>query len=185
MKKKIDSVLKEVLAEILPSDETMGYMKEEVDTFLNRVEKRIKKLKIKVEPFVGGSYAKDTVMKKGAYDVDIFFRFDSEYPQEKYKKLTKKILRGIKRVSVVHGSRDYFQVKINPSFKLEIVPVRKVDKPKNAENITDLSYSHVKYIKKKIKSKKILNEIKLAKAFCHATKTYGAESYVHGLLQIF
>jgi tRNA nucleotidyltransferase (CCA-adding enzyme) len=43
-----------------------------------------------------------------------------------------------------------------------------------------LSYAHVKYIKSKIKSKKAINEIKLAKAFCYAKKCYGAESYING-----
>jgi tRNA nucleotidyltransferase (CCA-adding enzyme) len=39
---------------------------------------------------------------------------------------------------------------------------------------------HVKIFNKKIKSKKILEEIKLAKAFCSANGTYGAESYING-----
>ncbi|MBU2612563.1 MAG: hypothetical protein KKB62_02470, partial [Nanoarchaeota archaeon] len=51
---------------------------------------------------------------------------------------------------------------------------------KDSQNITDLSYAHSNYIKKKVKSKKILDGIRLAKAFCHGTKTYGAESYVKG-----
>jgi tRNA nucleotidyltransferase (CCA-adding enzyme) len=58
--------------------------------------------------------------------------------------------------------------------------VKKISKPKEAENITDLSYSHVNYIKKRIKNKKILDEIRIAKAFCYATNTYGAESYIGG-----
>ncbi|MDA3836562.1 MAG: nucleotidyltransferase domain-containing protein [Nanoarchaeota archaeon] len=180
MVNKIDKVLNEVLKDIIPTKETMAYMQEELALFLKSINARIKKLDIKVEPFVGGSFAKDTLMKKGSYDVDLFMRFDKKYPEATFTKLIKKILSKTKKVSIVHGSRDYFQVKINPWFKIEVVPVRKVNKPKEAENITDLSYSHVKYINKKIKSKKILDDIKIAKAFAHATKTYGAESYVHG-----
>lgn len=180
MSKKIDLVLKEALEKVKLSKETSDYIKEESEIFLKAINKRISKLNINVEPFVGGSFAKDTIMKKGSYDVDLFLRFDKKYPEKDFGKLTKKILSKTKKVSRVHGSRDYFQVKINPWFKIEVVPVRKVNKPKEAENITDLSYSHVKYIKKSIKSKKILDEIKLGKAFCQATKTYGAESYVHG-----
>lgn len=180
MKKNLNLVLKEVSEEITPSKETSDYIDEELENFLKNINKRIKKLKIKVEPFCGGSYAKGTLMKKGNYDVDLFLRFDQKYKESEYTKLTKRILRKTKKVSKVHGSRDYFQVKISPWFKIEVVPVKKVKTPKEAENITDLSYSHVRYINKKIKSKKILNDIKLAKAFCSATKTYGAESYVHG-----
>ncbi|NCN86667.1 hypothetical protein GW932_02450 [archaeon] len=177
---KINSVLKETLKEIIPSKETETYMSDEIKVFLEKINKRINKTKIKVEPFVGGSFAKKTLVKKGSYDVDLFLRFDKKYKEKDLTKLTKKLLKGIKKVSIVHGSRDYFQVNINPWFFIEVVPVIKVNNPKDSKNITDLSYSHVKYINKKIKSQKILDEIKLAKAFCSANETYGAESYVNG-----
>ena len=83
-------------------------------------------------------------------------------------------------MSIIHGSRDYFQINESKDFVIELIPVIKATDPKKAENITDLSYSHVKYINKKIKNQKILDEIKIAKAFCYATKTYGAESYING-----
>ena len=180
MAKKINDVLKEVLVEVTPTKETLAFMQEELTNFLEQGNKKLKKLKLDAEFFVGGSFAKGTVVKKGSYDVDIFLRFDKKYPEKDLTKLTKKVLRRTKGVSKVHGSREYFRVKISPWFYLEIVPVRRVKNPKESENITDLSYSHVKFINKKIKSQKVLDEIKLGKAFCHATKTYGAESYVHG-----
>lgn len=180
MVKKIDIVLKEVSKKITPSEETIQFITEEVNDFKSKTQKRIDKLGIDVEIFVGGSFAKKTVVKKGSYDVDIFLRFNKKYEKDDLSKLTKKILRRTKNVSTIHGSRDYFKVKIYPWFYLEIVPVIKVKNPKESENITDLSASHVKFLNKKVKSKKILNDIKIAKAFCHATKTYGAESYISG-----
>lgn len=83
-------------------------------------------------------------------------------------------------VSLVHGSRDYFRVKIASNFFIELIPVLKVGKPEEAENITDLSYSHVKYLNKNLKSAKILDDIRIAKAFCYANNCYGAESYIRG-----
>jgi tRNA nucleotidyltransferase (CCA-adding enzyme) len=83
-------------------------------------------------------------------------------------------------VKKIHGSRDYFRIKASDMLVFEIVPVIKVKKPKDAYNITDLSYSHVKYINKKIKSKKIFDEVRLAKAFCYANAIYGAESHIKG-----
>ena len=83
-------------------------------------------------------------------------------------------------LSIIHGSRDYLRIKISPSFFIEVIPAIKIKNPKEAENITDLSYSHVNYIKRKIKSQKILDEIKLAKVFCYANHCYGAESYING-----
>lgn len=176
--KKINSILAEVLEKIEPSKKELEIIKNSLKEFLEKIEKRIKVLKINAEVFVGGSFAKKTVIKKDKYDVDIFLRFDKKY--KKISDLTEKILKGIKNVSMIHGSRDYFRIKINPAIYFELIPVAKVKNPKESKNITDLSYSHVKYINKKIKSKKLLDEIRLAKAFCYANHCYGAESYING-----
>ena len=176
--KKVSSILKEVLEKIKPPEEDLNFIDSTLKKFLEDLRKRIKKNKIKAEIFIGGSFAKGTVILKDYYDVDIFIRFDKKYKE--LSKLTKKILRGIKNVSMIHGSRDYFRVKKGPNFFIELVPVKKISKPKEAENITDLSYSHVNYIKKRVKNKRILDEIRIAKAFCYATNTYGAESYIRG-----
>ncbi len=180
MTKKHDLVLEKVLKEISPSEQKLEFMENKLDVFLAKTTKRIKKLGLDLEIFIGGSFAKKTLVKKRIYDVDIYFRFNPKYKDDTLTKLTKKILKKTKGVLVIHGSRDYFRVKINSWFELEIIPVRKVKKIEEAKNITDLSYSHVKYIRKKIKSQKTLNEIKLAKAFCYGSRTYGAESYVQG-----
>jgi tRNA nucleotidyltransferase (CCA-adding enzyme) len=60
-----------------------------------------------------------------------------------------------------------------------VVPVMTFKNPRDAKNFTDLSHSHVDYVKKKA-TKKILDEIRLAKAFCYANRCYGAESYING-----
>ena len=176
--KKINSLLKEALEKIKLSKKELEVIESPLKEFIGKIEKKIKVLKINVEIFVGGSFAKKTVIKKGKYDVDIFLRFDKKYKE--ISNLTEKILKGIKSVLVIHGSRDYFRIKINPDLYFELIPVIKVKNPKESENITDLSYSHVRYINKKIKSKKLLEEIMLAKAFCYANHCYGAESYING-----
>ncbi len=178
--KKVNSILKEVLKRIEPPEEDLKLIDDSVKKIFNGLNKRIKKLKINAETFVGGSFAKKTVIKKDEYDVDIFIRFDKKYRRQDISKLTGRIIKGMKNISVIHGSRDYFRIKFAKDFFIEIVPVLKINKPEEAENITDLSYSHVNYIKKKIKSEKILDEIRIAKAFCFANKCYGAESYING-----
>ena len=177
MAKKHDLVLEKVLEKIEISNEKKEFLNKVSSKFILKLNKRIKKLKLDVEPFIGGSFAKKTLIEKQNQDIDLFLRFEKKYKDP--SKLTKKILKGF-GAKKIHGSRDYFQLKINNSLKIEIVPVRKIRKVNEAENITDLSYFHVKYTNKKIKSKKILNEIKLAKSFCRANKTYGAESYING-----
>jgi len=157
--------------------------------------------KKKVTAYIGGSFAKGTVIrKKGMQDVDIFVVFDYSEDILKLGKVLKKMeppigvplsvgLSGSTsdgarlpgKLKKVHGSRDYFQI-VCPAVVLELIPVVKNDNPERAENVTDVSLSHVKYVKGAIsKNKKIADEIKLAKAFCQAQRCYGAESYIRGL----
>lgn len=178
-KQSVNFVLKKVLEKINPSEEELKEIEKKLKEFLVKLRKRIKASKLDVEVFVGGSFAKKTIIKKKEYDVDIFLRFDKKYKDEEISKLTGKILRNISKRKI-HGSRDYFEIKINKILFFEIIPVKKVKNSKEAKNITDLSYSHVNYVKKKLRSKKILEDIKIAKAFCYANKFYGAESHIGG-----
>ncbi len=180
MTKKINLILKEVLEKVEPPKKELEIIENSLKEFLEKFGKRLRILKIDAEVFVGGSFAKNTVIKKDYYDIDIFVRFDKRYKDDEISNLTRKIIKSIKNVFVVHGSRDYFRIKVSPYFFIELIPVIKVKNPKESRNITDLSYSHVKYINKKVKSKKILDEIRIAKAFCYANNCYGAESYING-----
>ena len=192
MKKNIGSILKEVLENIKISKSEKEKINNSLNEVLKHIKKKISKLRTNAEIFVGGSFAKDTMIKTDKYDIDVFIRFaeSRKFSTSKtskkvtnYKKhenisnLTEKLLAGFNKTRI-HGSRDYFRIKITPSFFVEIIPVKKIKNSKEFENITDLSYSHVIYIKRKLKSKKILDEIRLAKAFCYANNCYGAESYI-------
>jgi len=180
MKKRVEAILQEVLEKINPPKEELDIIKNSLEEFLEKFRKSLKSLRINAEIFVGGSFAKNTLIKKNYYDIDIFIRFDKKYKDKEISDLTEKALKEFKNFSKIHGSRDYFRIDIGPSFFIELIPVIKIKNQKEAVNITDLSYSHVRYIKKKLKSKQILDEIKLAKAFCYANQSYGAESYING-----
>jgi tRNA CCA-adding enzyme len=177
--KKGEEILKEILKKVEPTEKDLEEIKVSTEKLIMIIKSNLKKLNINAEVFVGGSFAKGTVIKKGKYDIDIFMRYDKKYKNEELSILTKKALNKI-NFSLVHGSRDYFRINSGENFFIEIIPVRKINKPEEYENITDLSYFHVTYINKKVKSTKILDEIKLAKAFCYANGCYGAESYISG-----
>jgi tRNA nucleotidyltransferase (CCA-adding enzyme) len=176
----INSIFQEVLKTIKPSEKELGEINKLSKEFLKKFQEKLKKSKIDAEIFIGGSFAKKTVIKKDHYDIDVFVQYNKKYEDSKISGLTKKILESLGKFETVHGSRDYFRISINSQAFIELIPVKKIKSPKEAENTTDLSYLHVKYINKKIKSDKILDEIRLAKAFCHANKFYGAESYIGG-----
>ena len=182
MKKDFNSVFKEALEITRPNEKEIKYIEQYLKKFIEEIEKNIKSLNITAEVFVGGSYAKKTLIKKQNYDIDIFVRFDRRHNFQSLSDLTQILLKKFREFKIrrIHGSRDYFQVKIKKNLLFEVIPVLKVKNAKEAENITDLSYLHVNYIRKKVKSEKILDDIKLAKAFCHANNCYGAESYING-----
>lgn len=177
------NILKKVSEKITPAKEEIREISSFVKDFSEKVKKEFGKKKVSAEIFVGGSFAKNTLIKKGIYDVDIFVRFDEKYKNSDISEILENAIRKIKagKISRVHGSRDYF--KIEPegeNFFMEIIPVIKIKNPREAENITDLSYFHVNYIRRRLNTEKFLEETRLAKAFCHATKCYGAESYING-----
>ncbi|MBW2986333.1 CCA tRNA nucleotidyltransferase [Candidatus Woesearchaeota archaeon] len=163
-------ILKQVLEEIKPEKEKVS----EVEAFLKKLDAEIKKNKIKAKAVTGGSYAKNTWLK-GDYDVDIFVKFDMKHANDDLSKLLAKILKKFKP-ETVHGSRDYFWVK--NMIKFEIVPVLDIKKAKQAQNVTDFSPGHVKWVN--TKGKKYKDDIRLAKRFVKVNGVYGAESYIQG-----
>ena len=160
MSSTINSVLRQVLEKTQPEKEEISHIQEKVKEFLTVFKAHLKKKKVSADVFIGGSFAKNTMIKKEHYDIDVFVRYDKKYREKDISSITKQALVGVKNVQEIHGSRNYFRVKANHSYLIEVVPVLKVSNPKEAENITDLSYFHVKYIDKKIKSKKLLEDRK-------------------------
>ena len=175
---KVNQVLKQQIEIVKPDSQTIKQINSSTDDFIIYLKKKLKSKKIKADVFIGGSLAKNTIVKKDKYDVDIFIRFDEKYDNKEISRILGKALG--KDFKKVHGSRDYYQQLVGGVI-MEIVPVLKIKKQQQAQNITDLSYFHVAYINKKVrKNKKLANEIVLAKTFCHAQNCYGAESYIHG-----
>ena len=185
----INEVLRQELERIKISEKEKKLLDKISKLVTDEISSRIRKLRIDANVFIGGSLAKNTLIKKNKYDVDIFVRFSKKYSEEEIKKYMKKIftrfhISGHKiKGKMIHGSRDYFRFyfKINKNMIFEVVPSLDIKSPEEARNITDLSYFHVNYIKKELKkNKKLADEILLAKSFCHGQKCYGAESYILG-----
>jgi tRNA nucleotidyltransferase (CCA-adding enzyme) len=180
--------MKSVLAEEL---ELISLSSNEVKSFEKIAKDFIKSLKSEgVRAYIGGSLAKGTMVKKsGKQDVDVFVVFDYSEDIGKLEGILGRVdLPG--SLKKVHGSRDYFQVdcsqldtkdQTGQGCLLEVIPVVKNSDPELAENVTDVSLSHVKYVGGEVKKNPgIADEIKLAKAFARAQGCYGAESYVKG-----
>lgn len=176
-KKSLKKVLEGL--DFSPSKKDIGYLKGETKNLILELKEIIAKKNIRADVFIGGSFAKSTLISADKYDIDVFIRFDWKY--EDLSSILEKIIRDIKfnfNVVKLHGSRDYFRLEKNKVI-FEIIPVVKIKRPREARNVTDLSYFHVNYVKRNL-GKNLDSEIKLAKKFCRAQRVYGAESYIRG-----
>lgn len=169
----IKNVLSEELKKISLSEDKIISLEKIAKDFIRLLKKN------KLRAYIGGSLAKNTLIVKDKQDVDIFVVFDYSEDIFGLEKILKKIkLPG--KLERVHGSRDYFHIDCGDVL-LEVIPVVKNKDPELAENVTDVSLSHVKYVVEEIKKNpKLSDEIKLAKAFCRANRCYGAEGYIRG-----
>ena len=132
---------------------------------------------------MGGSFGKKTMITKEVHDVDIFIRMPKkQFNVKKVEQATRKAAASLfYSITEVQGSRPYFRVGADNKTVFEVVPSLKISKPKEAENVIDLSYFHVSYMKKAMrKNKKLAEQIRAAKAFCMSCGVYGAESYIRG-----
>jgi tRNA nucleotidyltransferase (CCA-adding enzyme) len=148
-----------------------------------RVEKIIKDFLVKLKKnldedasvVIGGSFAKGTWLKN-THDVDIFVIY-SENKNISFR-LKESLDKSFGKVDRIHGSRDYFGIKIK-GLNFEIVPVFKITKSTQAKNITDVSPLHVKWVRSKLVDN-LADDIRLAKMFSRAQGVYGAETFVKG-----
>ncbi|MBD3259237.1 hypothetical protein GF371_01240, partial [Candidatus Woesearchaeota archaeon] len=138
---------------------------------IDLIRRELKKHEIKADVVLGGSAAKNTYLKD--YDLDIFVRFHKNPDSDLLEVVLK---NAFKKVERLHGSRDYFRIYYK-GIEYEIVPVLKIIRASQAENVTDVSMLHVEWVKKHLKNPE---EVKLAKLFCKAQDVYGAESYING-----
>lgn len=178
----IKKVISQQINFLRPDENSIKELEKRSKEFISGLQDEIKKSKTDAEVFMGGSFAKGTLLKADNYDVDIFVRFDKKY--EHLSDRLEKFLNALSMkmgfdVERVHGSRDYFIVrnKKMPGY-FEVIPVTKISKPKEEKNVTDLTYFHGPYVKKRIKG--LEDQVRVTKSFMKAQEVYGAETYVKG-----
>ena len=92
---KTNLILKQVLERIKPSKDDLKFIDDVLADFLGKLKMELKKQKIIAEIFVGGSFAKNTVIKKDFYDVDVFVRFAED---KNISEQTEKILKRFENI---------------------------------------------------------------------------------------
>jgi tRNA nucleotidyltransferase (CCA-adding enzyme) len=155
----------------------------EIKEIKKRLDESLKKNKIQAEIFIGGSFPKGTLLNEAKKDVDVFIRFKDNLSKMNliFDRLINSTFKKGYSKTKIHGSRDYYRISKDNEIIFEIIPVKKISKTSEADNVMDLSYFHVKYVLNKLKkNKNLAKEIRLTKKFCKANNVYGAESYING-----
>ncbi len=169
----------QVLSNIKPSHKEKEQTRKTVELFLKRLQANVKDATV----LLGGSGAKDTWLS-GNHDVDVFVLFDYQKFSNKSMELSNLLEAALSKafpdskLSRVHGSRDYFQL-IYKNLNMEVIPILKLSQAQQAKNITDVSPLHSIWVNKH--TKKLKDEIRIAKQFLKANNLYGAESHIMGL----
>jgi len=166
-------LLLEAIEDIKPSKEYEEDILGKANSIINKINKGIKDAKA----ILGGSGAKGTWLK--TFDADIFVKFNYSKFKDKSDKLSNILEAFLKKhfkITRLHGSRDYFQIK-QGKFTFEIVPILGIKNASQAKNITDVSPLHSDFV---LKHKKLIDDMRLTKQFFKAADVYGAESYIHG-----
>jgi len=98
---KVEMILSNVLQKISLSNTELKKIEKETQELIRILKKN------KLNANIGGSLAKGTILKKENQDVDIFIVLKPE-ELSKFEKLISKTKL---KYEVIHGSRDYIQIK--------------------------------------------------------------------------
>lgn len=158
----------EVIQKAIPTKEEEKEVLKQAKAMIKHLETALPQTKVSL----GGSVAKGTWLREGI-DVDIFVAFPLSLRGENISDVLAKHVD----MERVHGSRDYFRKEGKITF--EVIPILAIKKAEQAENITDVSPLHSKWVKAN-STQEVRDEIRFAKLFFQANKLYGAESYIQG-----
>ncbi len=144
-----EQIYQKVLGKIKPNDKDVKELNSYVSKIITKLNQNL--TKIDAEAIIGGSVAKNTWLINNQ-EVDVFVQFD--YVKYKAKSSTlsdilEEVLKQTfkEKIDRVHGSRDYFQIKLN-KITFEFVPILKIKDASQAINITDVSPLHAGWVMK-------------------------------------
>jgi tRNA nucleotidyltransferase (CCA-adding enzyme) len=180
MVKNYQSVLREVLKEITPTNEEIKKLHSVAKDVFTTAKKEARK--VHADVMLAGSITRDTWLP-GKKEFDLFILFP---PKLKTKELEKKGLALGKKIFIKLGGTwriDYAQhpyVSGNiDGIEVDIVPSYNVKSAEQLQSAVDRTPFHVRYIEKKLK-KNMSSQVRLLKQFLTSHNLYGADAKTLG-----
>lgn len=166
----------DLLQRLRPSVEAQRVLDDKVQRMMVILRERIAARGLSAEPILVGSVAKGTHL--GANDVDLFVAFPPETPRDVLETeglALGTFLEGREKMFAEHPyTHGYFE-----GVETEIVPCFRISDPSQKMSAVDRTPFHAKYVIDRITDAQ-RDQVRLLKAFCKGTSTYGAESRVQG-----
>jgi len=174
MQKEIDTLYREILEEITPTQAERAKITALVKKLTQKVASACEEHGVKATVRVEGSVAKDTWLRKEP-EIDIFMRLPTIIPRRSLGKISLKIARKATEDSKQiqrFAEHPYLEAFIG-RVRVNIVPCYDV---KRGEwlSATDRTPFHTDYVKKRL-NKILRNEVRLLKKFQQGITVYGAE----------
>lgn len=179
-RKKIETILHEVLQKITPTKEEIEKIKNIANRIHEQLVHALRQEKIDAEVRLEGSVRKGTWLAKAA-DFDFFILTEYDPKKEKdevFHKILKAIMKHLPyKFEIRYAEHPYLKTRIN-EYDVDIVPAFKTP-PRHIISAVDRTPYHTEFVLSKI-TPKLANEIRLLKAFFKGINVYGAEVKVGG-----
>ena len=169
--------LKNILERIVPTKEEEAQLREVVSDLLDSAQRVIDELDVDARPFLAGSVAKNTHLKRA--EIDIFVGFSSKTSRKDLERYGLKIGERVVKGRKMYAEHPYIH-GVYRGHEVDIVPCYRLKSAAGKVTAVDRTPFHAKYVIGKLK-KGQENEVRLFKQFAKGVGTYGAEAKVQGL----
>jgi tRNA nucleotidyltransferase (CCA-adding enzyme) len=176
----VKDICSQILSKIIPSAEEERRILRLANEVRSRTEQAADNLGLNAEVRIEGSVAKGTWLS-GETDIDIFVRLPTKEKREKFRDICKQIANNaFQKCKQVErfAEHPYLEVWVD-DVKVNIVPCYQV-KQGGWLSATDRTPFHTLYVKDRITSLRLKNEVRLLKKFMKGVGVYGAEIKVGG-----
>jgi tRNA nucleotidyltransferase (CCA-adding enzyme) len=181
MASSLRSVVDDVLARIVPSQEERKRVESVTELIRTLIDNEAKKLGLDVDIEVGGSVAKNTWLSKDV-DIDLFMLFSASIDRRKLGEyglnIARKAVQGYQQRER-YAEHPYLEAWVN-DVRVNLVPCYKAGEG-NWQSAADRSPFHTRYVVDKLKTTHLENNIRVFKKFIKGIDAYGAEIRIGGL----
>jgi len=172
----IEELIKDVLSEIVPSEDEKAKAKRTELELRKRLDEILKNYPQLEYRFLG-SYARNTWLKDNL-EIDVFILFPEDTPKDELERIGLEIGKAVVDEYELRYAAHPYVHGIVEGVEVDIVPCYKLKSAEKIKSAVDRTPFHHEWLKDRIKGKE--NDVRLLKKFLKVAGIYGAEYKVKG-----